>query len=67
MKKIAYLKSMNKFDEVDRQTLVIIFSEIKKNLEKAKKFKIKEDIFLYIDFALSDVDKGLSLLEKLKK
>lgn len=55
---------MNKFDEVDRQTLIIILSEIKKNLEKAKKFKINDDIFLYIDFALSDVDKGLNILKK---
>jgi len=64
MKKIVFLKNMNKFDEVDRQTLIIILSEIKKNLEKAKKFKINDDIFLYIDFALSDVDKGLNILKK---
>jgi len=64
MKKIIFLKNMNKFDEVDRQTLIIILSEIKKNLEKAKKFKINDDIFLYIDFALSDVDKGLNILKK---
>jgi len=49
-------------DEVNKQTLMVIFSEIEKNLEKAKKFHDITDVFIYVDFALSDVKKGMKLL-----
>jgi len=54
-------------NEADRQTLVVILSEIRKELEKAKKFHDRTDMLVYIDFALSDVRKGLAFLNKLKK
>lgn len=43
---------------------MIIFGEIEKNLEKAKKFHNIADVFIYIDFALSDVRKGMKLLSE---
>jgi len=51
-------------DEVNKQTLMIIFNEIEKNLKKAKQFHDITDIFIYIDFALSDVKKGMKLLSE---
>jgi len=51
-------------DEVNKQTLMVIFSEIEKNLEKAKKFHDITDVFIYVDFALSDVKKGMKLLSE---
>jgi len=51
-------------DEVNKQTLMIIFYEIEKNLKKAKQFHDITDIFIYIDFALSDVKKGMKLLSE---
>jgi len=53
-------------NDVDKQTLMIIFSEIEKNLKKAKKFHNITDIFIYIDFALSDVRKGIKYLNEQK-
>ncbi len=52
--------------EVNRQFLMIILGEIRKNLEKAKLFRSKECIDTYIDFALSDVEKGFKVLESNK-
>jgi len=51
-------------DILKKQTLMIIFGEIEKNLEKAKKFHNIADVFIYIDFALSDVRKGMKLLSE---
>lgn len=53
-------------NEADRQTLVVILSEIGKELEKAKKFRDRTDMLVYIDFALSDIRKGIAFLSKSK-
>jgi len=53
-------------DILKKQTLMIIFSEIEKNLKKAKQFHDITDVFIYIDFALSDVKKGMKLLNEPK-
>jgi len=53
-------------NEADRQTLIVILSEIRKELERAKQFNDKTDMLVYIDFALSDVRKGLDFLNKSK-
>ena len=63
---ITPLTSSN-MNEADKQTLIIILSEIRKELERAKQFNDKTDMLVYIDFALSDVRKGLDFLNKSKK